>query len=66
MSATNVTPVVSNPNTCAGRGAVKVTMASARAIVPVCGLMSSASAPEGMSTAITGTWLAFMIAIASA
>ena len=34
MSATNVDPAVNKLNTCAGRGAVKVTMASARAMVP--------------------------------
>ena len=66
MSATNVGPVVIELNTCAGRGAVNVTIASARAMVPACGPIASASAPEGMSTAITGTALAFMIAMASA
>ena len=33
---------------------------------PPCGPIASASAPEGMSTATTGTWLAFKMAMASA
>ena len=49
-----VGPVVSIPKTCAGRGAVKVTIASARATAPTCSPMTSASAPEGISTATTG------------
>ncbi len=41
-------------------------MASARAMVPFCGPIASASAPEGMSTAITGALPAFSKAMASA
>src|ERR1700716_3807862 len=54
MSATYVDPLVSELNTCAGRGAVNVTTASERAIVPDGGRIASASAPEGISTEITG------------
>jgi len=66
IGARIVGPLVSGLSKCAGRGAVKVTTASARAIIPGCGPMTSASAPDGMSTAITAQWLAFIIAIASA
>ncbi len=55
MGATTTGPRVNFPNTCAGRGAVKVTMASACTMAsPPCGFMSSESAPDGISTAITG------------
>ena len=55
MGATTTGPRVSSPKTCAGRGAVKVTMASARTIPsPGCGVIASESAPDGMSTATTG------------
>ena len=53
-------------NTCAGRGAVNVTVTSDRAMIPCCGPIASASAPEGMSTAITFPWLAFKNEMASA
>src|SRR5271157_3853473 len=67
IGATITGPRVSCPNTCAGRGAVKVTMASARVIPsPDCSDIASESAPEGMSTATTGLPLLLIAAIASA
>src|ERR1035441_9100947 len=54
ISAMCVVPAVRELKTCAGRAAVKVMIESARAIVPFCGPIASASAPEGMSTATTG------------
>ena len=68
--ATTVGPEVSWPKICAARGAVNVTIESARATLPCCDPfnadIASASAPEGISTATTGTPLAFIICIASA
>src|SRR6267154_2647838 len=64
MDAITVGPEVRFPKTCAGRGAVKVTIASARATEPVCPPITSESAPEGMSTAITGVVVALIFAIA--
>src|SRR5260370_476662 len=65
-----VAPLLSPAKTCAGRGAVKVTMASARALslkpLAVCASMASALAPEGMSTATIGTEAAFILPIAAA
>ncbi len=55
MAAHNEGPVVNDANTWAGRGAVKVTTASAFATSPLTSPSESASAPEGMSTAMTGT-----------
>ena len=66
IGATTVGPVVSMPKTCAGRGAVKVTTASALATAPTCSPMTSASAPEGMSTATIGEEVSFIAAMASA
>ena len=67
IGATITGPRVSCPNTCAGRGAVNVTMASARAIpAPACAVIASESAPDGISTATTGLPLPFIAAIASA
>ena len=66
MGATTVGPVVSIPKTWAGRGAVKVTIASALATAPTCSPITSASAPDGISTATTGAELAFIAAMASA
>ena len=66
IGAMTVGPSVNPPNTCAGLGAVNVTIASARAMAPVCAPLTSASAPDGMSTAITGNPAALMAAIASA
>ena len=66
IGMTSVGPSVRHPKRWAGRGAVKVTMASARAIVPAGSPMASASAPEGMSTATTPQELAFRRAIAAA
>ena len=66
IGAIRVGPKVRFPNTCAGRGAVKVTIASARATAPVCWPKTSESAPEGMSIAITGELTEFIFAIASA
>ncbi len=66
MGAISVGPALRLPKMCAGRGAVNVTIASARATAPVCSPITSASAPEGTSTAITGAPAAFILAIASA
>src|SRR6266568_4499962 len=66
MGAITVGPELRFPKMCAGRGAVKVTIASARATAPVCSPMTSTSAPEGISTAITGALAEFILAIASA
>src|SRR5713226_4577959 len=66
MGAITVGPEVRLPKMCAGRGAVNVTIASARATAPVCSPMTSASAPDGMSTAIIGALAAFIFAIACA
>ena len=67
IGATTIGPRVSSPKTCAGRGAVKVTMASEWIITwPVCGVIASESAPDGISTAITGLSLRFISEIASA
>src|SRR5262249_10737824 len=66
IGATNTSPAVNSENTCAGRGAVKVTTALARAMeTPDCTGVS-ASAPDGISTATTCDELAFTLAIASA
>ncbi len=65
MGQITVGPRVSIPKIWAGRGAVKVTTPSARATAPTCSPITSASAPEGMSTATTGAQLAFSAAIAS-
>ena len=67
IGATITGPRVSCPNTCAGRGAVNVTIASARAIPsPDCAVIASESAPDGMSTATTGLPPRLIAAIASA
>jgi hypothetical protein len=66
IGAITIGPFVRFPNTCAGRGAVKVTMAFARATAPVCSPITSASAPEGISTAITGVANELILAMASA
>src|SRR6202158_400872 len=70
MGAITVDPLVKPAKTCAGRGAVKVTMASAPALslelVAVCACIASASAPEGMSTATIGAEAAFILPTAAA
>ncbi len=67
MGATITGPRVSSPKTCAGRGAVNVTIASARAIPsPDCAVIASESAPDGMSTATTGLPPRVIAAIPSA
>ena len=52
MGATTVGPGVSIPKTWAGRGAVKVTIASALATAPTCSPITSASAPDTFPTVI--------------
>ena len=66
IGAMTIGPSHRCPKTWAGRGAVKVTTASARATDPVCSPITSASAPDGISTATTGALLAFNVAIAAA
>ena len=63
---TTISPRVRSPKTCAGRGAVKVTMASARQRRCSSGAKASALAPEGMSTASTGTGDALIKSMAAA
>jgi hypothetical protein len=66
MAAHNEGPVVNDANTWAGRGAVKVTTASAFATRPFTSPSESASAPEGMSTAMTGRGAALIASMTDA
>src|SRR5205085_7607654 len=69
IGATTTTPRTSGLNTCAGRGAVKVTVAHAGTTGPVSpsgGPIASASRPEGISTATIGAFTFQNRAIASA
>jgi len=66
IGAITTGPEVKFPKTWAGRSTVKVTIASARATAPVWSPKTSASAPEGISTATMGEVTALIFAIASA